>query len=506
MGAEERALVTEVSATGATASTVTGHRGFWLETAGSNGSATVTAILSLADGVENFNWCVYAFDYPPNAVFQSDGSYRLHGSPPFTINGYITEPTNTFVGTCIVSITDATDNPEGIVPPPPIAWSSGGEASQDVLIGNAVTPIIFTTAGATSITPADLPDGVSGAWSSPDYIVSGTPSGTGTYNYTLTATDVNGCSATVSGTITVMPPGVNQQMGGCTFMQPELIGTFAHFPATYSASTFVMLQDERDRNNYTVVNLGGRWIMSQNLNYQTGLIWQANSNAPSTVSGFNPDLIGHFWCPGAQNATSSSRASCDVWGALYSWETAMMRDGKYAGSTSTDTSWPGDAEYCNDGGCTNTMNQGGRGICPPNWHVPTQAEWGDILNAMEPSTKNHNSGSSWRGAVAGTNGKAKCTCASGVTGNACAGDATTAWLSGAAAAGTDNYGFRSIPSGRRILNGATYEQRGQTANFWSASPSATGSALFRGYNITMPTVYTFGYNRAYGMTVRCIID
>jgi hypothetical protein len=116
IGSEERALITDVIAIGATASTVTGRRGFWLETSGDNGSATVTATLEL--GVERFNWCVYAFDYPPNAVSQPDGSYQLRGTPPFTINGDITEHSNTFgPGTCITSITDATNNPEGRIIP-----------------------------------------------------------------------------------------------------------------------------------------------------------------------------------------------------------------------------------------------------------------------------------------------------------------------------------------------------------------------------------------------------
>jgi uncharacterized protein (TIGR02145 family) len=149
MGAEERALITDVIATGATASTVTGHRGFWLETSGDNGSATVTATLSLADGVEHFNWCVYAFDYPPNAVLQSDGTYQLRGSPPFTINGDIIEHSNTFgPGTCITSITDATDNPEGIVPAP---FSAGSitTAGTATFVGIASAAIVADAAPAS---------------------------------------------------------------------------------------------------------------------------------------------------------------------------------------------------------------------------------------------------------------------------------------------------------------------------------------------------------------------
>jgi uncharacterized protein (TIGR02145 family) len=149
IGPEDRALVTAVSATGATASTVTGHRGFWLETSGSSGSATVTATLSLASGVEKFNECVYAFDYPPNAVWQCDSTYQLRGSPPFTINGDIIERSNTFgPGTYITSITDATDNPEGIVPTP---FSAGSitTAGTATIVGIAPAAIVADAASAS---------------------------------------------------------------------------------------------------------------------------------------------------------------------------------------------------------------------------------------------------------------------------------------------------------------------------------------------------------------------
>jgi uncharacterized protein (TIGR02145 family) len=503
MGAEDRALVTEVSATGATASTVTGHRGFWLETAGSNGSATVTATLKLADDVEHFNWCVYAFDYPPNAVLQSDGTYQLRGSPPFTINGNITEPTNTFgPGTCITSITDLTDNPAGIVPAPPtIAWSSGGEASQSILIGNAISPITFTTVGATSVTSIDLPDGVSGTWSSPDYVVSGTPSGTGTYNYTLTATNAGGCSATVSGTITVLPPGANQPEGSCTFTQPELVGTFANFPATYSASTFVTLQDERDRNNYTVVKMpDGKWWMAQNLNYQKDLTWQADLGLST---GTIDEVIGHFWCPGMKNTTTSLRASCDVWGALYLWKTAMMRDGKYAGSSGSVTAWPGDAEYCSTtySGCTNTMNQSGRGICPPNWHVPTDAEWGVLFDAIETGTKNHNTGTGWRGTNAGSRTKAACTCGSGN----CSTNAVVLWAYHASNFGTDNYRFRLLGTGTAMPN-SNYIELGEVVYPWSSSLYDSDSTWVRAWRHTHAQVWRYNFSRDRIAPVRCVQD
>jgi uncharacterized protein (TIGR02145 family) len=531
MGAEDRALVTDVSATGATASTVTGHRGFWLEIAGDNGSATVTATLKLADGVEHFNWCVYAFDYPPNAVLQSDGTYQLRGSPPFTINDNITVHSNTFgPGTCITSIIDLTGNPAGIVPAPPtIAWSSGGNASQDVLIGNAISPITFTTTGAIGVTPADLPDGVSGTWSSPDYIVSGTPSSTGTYNYTLTATDVNGCNATESGTITVLPPGANQPEGSCTFTQPELIGTFAHFPATYSASTFVTLQDERDRNNYTVVKMpDNKWWMAQNLNYQgttegSGtfeLVWNQNSNQangqPFTTIGAATLAIGSFWCPagnGSNVATSSAnRAGCTLYGALYSWETAMMVDGKWSDEahSNSDFAEPGYSTAQNAGNSNNGAQGGTRGICPPNWHVPTDAELGDMLNKVSLNGSDFNNGYGvWLGVYndgeAGARLKAKCTCPSS---NAlCMTDAINAWRYIATVAiGTDVYGFRVVPAGRRQNNGASFSERGYFVSFWSSSAYSGSHAFGRRFDYAYSQVLRNIYERSWGHSVRCVRD
>jgi uncharacterized protein (TIGR02145 family) len=534
-GAEDRALVTEVSATGATASTVTGHRGFWLETAGDNGSATVTATLSLAPGVEHFNWCVYAFDYPPNAISQPDGTYQLRGSPPFTINGNITEPTNTFgPGTCIESITDLTDNPAGIVPAPPsIAWSSGGDASQNVLIGNAVTPIIFTTAGATSVTPADLPDGVSGAWSSPDYVVSGTPSGTGTYNYTLTATNAGGCSATVSGTITVLPPGANQPEGSCTFTQPELIGTFANFPATYSASTFVTLQDERDRNNYTVVKMpDGKWWMAQNLNYQgttqgSGtfeLVWNQNSNQANgkafTTTGAATLAIGSFWCPagnGSNVATSSAnRAGCTLYGALYSWETAMMVDGKWSDEWHSSSSFSeptGQYGTSTTSGNTNNNARGvsKRGICPPNWHVPTDAEWGDMLTKASLNNTNFNNGTAWVGVnnnagEAGARLKSKCICPSGNSG--CVDDTKNNWFysTNANNRGTDVYGFRALPAGYRQYDGSDFHARGSDVIYGSSSAYSATLSWFRHFGYGHSNVGRDNTYRSHGFPVRCVQD
>jgi uncharacterized protein (TIGR02145 family) len=283
----------------------------------------------------------------------------------------------------------------------------------------------------------------------------------------------------------------------------------------------VTLTDERDGKNYTVVKIGGRWIMAQNLNYQgvagtsSSLTWQANSNQPSGTSGGQvTDLIGHFWCPGTSGASFSNLASCDVWGALYSWETAMMVDGKWTSASHSSSAWS-EPTYGTNTSTGNTQNHGrrddgattfgGRGICPPDWHVPTDGEWGDILNAMESSSSNqsHNTGTGYRGSNAGSRAKAKCTCTSGT----CADDEdNTSWTYNSSNTGTDNIGFRVLPSGNRTFIGITYNYRGNCTYFWSSSAYSEIAALSRIVYYNTPTVYRDYAMRSFGFSVRCIRD
>jgi uncharacterized protein (TIGR02145 family) len=218
VGSWSRALVTSVSASGnGSAATVTGQRGFWLNVSAASGSANITATLSLADGVDKFNWCAYALDYPPKAVINPAGGYELQGAPPFTVNGTkLGDNVKTFgAGTCITSLSDATNNPTSVLPDPPAITLTSANSSQTVTAGSAITQIMYTTANATSATPSNLPTGVSGAWAANTYTVSGTPTSSGTFNYTVTTTNSNGCAnASATGTITVNASGITYT--GCT--------------------------------------------------------------------------------------------------------------------------------------------------------------------------------------------------------------------------------------------------------------------------------------------------
>jgi uncharacterized protein (TIGR02145 family) len=187
-----------------------------------------------------------------------------------------------------------------------------------------------------------------------------------------------------------------------------------------------------------------------------------------------------------------------------------MVDGKWSNDSRNSSAWGNEPTYGTNTTSGNT-NNGGRGggnhgICPPSWHIPTDAEWGELLNAMESisGTPTHNTGTGERGADAGARGKSTCMCSFGI----CNTDEIVSWTfdNTTSAWGTDFYGFRALPSGNRGYAGVVFAGRGAGANFWSSSASSNTFAWHRLFHYTRARVtrnYTNSF-RSYGMSVRCI--
>ncbi|MBI5219816.1 MAG: gliding motility-associated C-terminal domain-containing protein [Bacteroidia bacterium] len=82
--------------------------------------------------------------------------------------------------------------------------SAAGTDNQTVCINSAITNITYSTTGATGATITGLPAGVTGSWAANVVTITGTPTASGTFNYTITLT--GGCgNVTTTGTITVNP-------------------------------------------------------------------------------------------------------------------------------------------------------------------------------------------------------------------------------------------------------------------------------------------------------------
>ncbi|HZV70820.1 MAG TPA: cadherin-like domain-containing protein [Saprospiraceae bacterium] len=98
--------------------------------------------------------------------------------------------------------------------------SAAGTIAQTVCINTPVTSITYSTTSATGATFSGLPSGVTGSWAANVVTISGTPTASGTFNYTVTLTGGVCTSTTATGSITVTPantvtltsaPGTNAQ-------------------------------------------------------------------------------------------------------------------------------------------------------------------------------------------------------------------------------------------------------------------------------------------------------
>ena len=81
---------------------------------------------------------------------------------------------------------------------------TAASSSPTLCINTSLNPITHTTTGATGIgTATGLPLGVTATWLANTISISGTPSASGTFNYSIPLT--GGCGGAATGTITVIP-------------------------------------------------------------------------------------------------------------------------------------------------------------------------------------------------------------------------------------------------------------------------------------------------------------
>jgi uncharacterized protein (TIGR02145 family) len=281
--------------------------------------------------------------------------------------------------------------------------------------------------------------------------------------------------------------------------------------------------DPRDGKKYhTVIMPDGNTWFAQNLNYTVDLKYNntskiANGAAYTSVSNGVP-AIGSYWCPPADKAVNSGDATtCNTYGALYTWETTMMIDGKYADEAKTGSAWdekwvspnyfnPGvaiknepKANRNNARGGT-SVKGGGRGICPPGWHVPTDFEWANLLDKVEGSTAYTDNSKTgvWLGSVTGKILKSAATYTGSDPGNG-------SWKDHANRS-TDYLSFSAEPAGDRELHGSDFVDRGIAVYYWTSAVCNSSRGWRWRFDYNQAGANINNSERSYGFSVRCVKD
>ena len=207
------------------------------------------------------------------------------------------------------------------------------------------------------------------------------------------------------------------------------------------------LIDSRDGQKYATVLIGSQCWMDKNLNI--GLRIEGTSDQTD-------NYIIEKYC------YDNLEYNCDTYGGLFQWDELM--------------------QY--------TTSPGVQGICPPDWHVPTDEEWKQLEGEADsyygyPDPEWDNT--LFRGFDVGLNLKS-----------------TANWASGGN--GTDLYAFTAIPGGHRD-DQMNFFGTGYYCTFWSSDETYSGNhSWFRRLISPQNEVNRYYYVKSYGFSVRCLKD
>jgi uncharacterized protein (TIGR02145 family) len=202
---------------------------------------------------------------------------------------------------------------------------------------------------------------------------------------------------------------------GCTSTASHVITVIN--PGAFSCG--VNLIDIRDNKTYTTVKIGSQCWMAESLNYGTVIV--------STQDQFD-NCVPEKYCYG------DIPANCITYGGLYQWDEMMA----YYDSSGT------------------------QGICPPGWHVPTEAEWTLLFSNYI------------------NNGYA-----------------------GAALKATGFSGFDALISGVNFFN-RIFSYNSFAGFYWSSTTEGIFKAWAHGMNSFDPSVSFYPASRSNAFSVRCI--
>ncbi|NCC87710.1 MAG: hypothetical protein EOM05_07575 [Clostridia bacterium] len=212
------------------------------------------------------------------------------------------------------------------------------------------------------------------------------------------------------------------------------------------------LNDSRNSMEYSTVKIGNQCWMAENLNIGT----MVASNAPGNWQTDNGIIEKYCY--------NNQSANCDTYGGLYQWRELM--------------------DY--------VLVEGGQGICPNGWHVPSTGEWSVMQNYLSDNGFGYGgSGNDIAKALASQN-----------TWNS----STTPGHIGNDQSSNNASGFSALGTGFRWTDDGSFQHLNQATYFWTSTATDGTFNFRRRLRYDQSTVETFNSNHLYGFSVRCILD
>ncbi len=177
--------------------------------------------------------------------------------------------------------------------------------------------------------------------------------------------------------------------------------------------------DDRDGQKYCTVQIGNQIWMAENLNYETTEGSQCYDN---------------------------KEANCGTYGRRYNWGSATLL-----------------SATCNSSECSTYINYPHQGVCPVNWHIPTHAEWQNLIDHAGYDSAIKLKGNRWYG--------------------------------------TDLLGFNALPGGAGGVGGGS---AGSDAYWWTTDESGRdGARLWLMYS-HLSYLLTISVSKNIGASIRCV--
>jgi uncharacterized protein (TIGR02145 family) len=202
-----------------------------------------------------------------------------------------------------------------------------------------------------------------------------------------------------------------------------------------------------DGNVYITVKIGKQWWMAENLKATRYNDKTSIANVTDNTEWANLTTGAYCWY------NNEKATYINTYGALYNWF------------------------------AIDAASNGGKNLCPTDWHVPTDFEWHTLVKYLDPSAE-----LTWwpifESYTAG--GKLKET-------------GTIHWENPNEGA-TNEIGFTALPSGYRMYDGV-FAQIGLDC-FWRTS----SESIYRGLNHNSTLVTRDHYYKEGGLSVRCVKD